>query len=269
MDEIWKHPDVDFFAEFPDGRGCQAKIDIPAGALLLHAPISACIFPESGDELDLVRLVVEILETPGSRYHEYLSALRTRDFSDHPVMWAAADLAHRFQGMSLLGVYRSSIGRWFAEGVLPETNVFRFATAVMLSRGFSHETAGIAIVPFADQFNHSSRGWQTRIREDSAGFCMYAEESISAGEQIFNFYGEVSDFWLLLTHGFTEAPGANPFNYSILISIEDSVCELDEATDRGWVENQLEASKRHLSHPWFCDLRNFEFSLLRKLVDRI
>ena len=291
MNAIYCNPNVDFFFEgFAEGgRGCLALTDIPTGLLLVHAPLASCLFPihDSTDpEVALVRRIVESLNDRSSDHHEYLKALSPADFSSHPVMWPMEVLNKRMDGLVLKNVYAQSIEKWFSGGILPDTSEYRFATAVMLSRAFAHDQVGIAFVPFADQFNHSSTQWQTRIREDGAdGFRMYAEKDILKGEQIFNSYGQVSDAWLFLTHGFTEGPGLNPFNYvslllpgSFFIGVGACVVELDAdfnfpeglalteeavATLRSLLDDsQLEGNDSDI-----CRLKRIESDQLRSLLD--
>ena len=59
-------------------------------------------------------------------------------------------------------------------------------------------------MPFADQFNHSTQAWNTRIREHADRFEFVAENNIDTGEETFNNYGVESDIEMWVTHGFVD-----------------------------------------------------------------
>ena len=271
---LWRHPSIDFFREgFKEGRGCLALEAIKAGTLILHAPLECCLVPSSIDstvELAMIHRIKKALEDEGDALHEYLRGLRGRDeFKSHPVTWTDFRMEEELGGTLLIDVYKATVGNWFTNGILPDDETTRFATAVMLSRCFEHELVGLALVPFADQFNHSSNNWHTRIREDGAnGFCMYAERDIAAGDQIFNFYGPYSNPWLLLTHGFTE--DQNPFNDLLLPddNTVKSVCVTDLVfpTDLNKEELRSRLAQLKLASPLNTLIRDLEIVTLEQLL---
>jgi hypothetical protein len=82
-----------------------------------------------------------------------------------------------------------------------------WVAAFMLSRCFhsQREEFPVAAVPLADQFNHSTLLFNTRLREvDKEGFFFYAERCISKGEEILNNYGIDSAHEMMVTHGFVD-----------------------------------------------------------------
>lgn len=229
--------------------------------------------PGNGDvvELEMVKRIKQALEDVDDPHHEYLHALQTRsEFNDHPVMWSEERLQEELGGTILHDVFKATVGQWFRKGLLNDDPATRFATAVMLSRCFEHEEVKLALVPFADQFNHSSDSWHTKIREDGErGFLMFAERNIHAGEQIFNFYGPHSDSWLLLTHGFTEA--SNPFNDEIMLPSDDqvkSVSLADIPDDIDFADLRCRLDKLYTSTARNTFIRDLEIATLTRILDK-
>ena len=58
----------------------------------------------------------------------------------------------------------------------------------------------LAIVPFADYFNHANRGCQVKF--SASGFEIYAHQQIEKGEEIFTSYGNHNNDFLFAEYGF-------------------------------------------------------------------
>lgn len=166
------------------------------GEKLLFIPYHNCLWPrENQDPLSgLVEAIADASENSGSAWHDYINHIREIGSLNHlPVFSELTGYS------SVANVYRSL--------VLPLKEQYSsWAVGLALSRCFSSENReeGIAFVPFADQFNHSTNSWNTRIREDSKGFMFFAEKNIEKGEEIFNNYGIESDIEMWVTHGFVD-----------------------------------------------------------------
>ena len=215
---------MNFFHKFEDprGLGCIALESIDEGELLLSVPFNECIWPSDSHEDPFAGLLRSISTNQG----DHLKNIRESGSLDHlPVM-------EGLQSINLL----SSLGNVFIALTSPYTDKFpRWVLALALSRCFDSESQNgtIAFVPYADQFNHSTRCWNTRIRETSDGaFCFYAETRIEKNSEILNNYGIESDIEMWVTHGFVDDGLTDSVIYLPLsfLRVEDSQQD-DEAED--------------------------------------
>ena len=98
-------------------------------------------------------------------------------------------------------------------------------SSIAFSRCFALHEEGLYFVPYADMFNHSTSQWHTRVRHDSEGVWMYAEEEIGQDDEVLNFYGNYSAIWMLVTHGFFEELPKS--ERGLLIDLGDSFADVD------------------------------------------
>ena len=197
--DVFVHKDVGFH-DFGDscGWGCVAKSNIPSGTLLMQIPHSACICGTS--ELDLAQNILAQFRLKTGRLYEYISRVfDSGSLDDLLKIWQNVD---RYRCTSLSAVLACMQTKCLNN--CTSMCMCVHALAYMYSRSFESEFHTIASVPFGDIFNHSSKEWSTRIREDVCGFSFFSERDVSAGEQIFNNYGnDVLDCTLMMaTHGF-------------------------------------------------------------------
>ena len=194
--EIYCSPKVDFFHLFGNerGNGCVALNDIEEGELLLSVPFDDCVWPSDGDEdieIRLLRTIASKLEA-NDRFSDYIRA---------SVVAASSSLVRIAEGTL------SSYENLFHATVDPLLADFeRDLVALLLSRCFASDAAGIAAVPLADQFNHSTLSWNTRLREDIEGrkFFFISERKIFKGEKVLNYYGIDNTVEMQVTHGFVD-----------------------------------------------------------------
>ena len=208
--KIYLNPKIDFFHESRSdmGFGCVALDDIHRGELLLSVPYNCCLWPDTDDchecpEVRLMRSIVAEHSNGDSRWRSYLEHVQMSGSLDAvPVMWPSG-WNTTVKGSSLGYLYSSIVHPLVALDDIP-----KWVIAFMLSRSFASERVpdAIATVPFADQFNHSTDSFNTRIREivEENRFVFYAETGIARGEEIYNCYGALGPLEMFVTHGFTD-----------------------------------------------------------------
>ena len=189
---IFIHPKIDVFRFISPsiGYGVVAVAEIEQGELLAEIPFSECIIAPNQ------KLLAEKIarNQQDSKWSEYISfILESGVLNNVPIMWT-----------NVSGISGSL--KFLLESIHADfPNVPRWASAYMLSRSFEIEddnTSSIASVPIGDLFNHSTKAYNTRIRQYDNGFRFYAESKISAGCEIFNNYGIDDSLTMFATHGF-------------------------------------------------------------------
>jgi hypothetical protein len=88
-----------------------------------------------------------------------------------------------------------------------------WSVRLMMSRCFGYLDSGIAYVPLADQFNHSTLEFHTRIRQEQDAYVFYAESRIEKNREIFSNYGIDSEIEMFVSHGFVDAGMLDSFVY--------------------------------------------------------
>ncbi|KAF4675508.1 hypothetical protein FOL47_007646 [Perkinsus chesapeaki] len=227
---IQLHPAVSWFHATNGIIGCTATADIPQGDRLLFVPHSACVTPSGvhglyEPQVMLAASLVNFKADPESDFHDYLESLPAE--FDHPLEWTTEELA-LLKGTTVWEMHQLSLEVVDSVKELCPTSpasAVRWAVEVMMSRAFESDVCGLCVVPFADQFNHSSTKWHTRVRQVDDGFQMLAERPVKAGEEIFNNYGMYTNEMLLLTHGFVEPN--NPHDHYITIEVYEAAFAID------------------------------------------
>lgn len=168
--------------------------------MLLFVPYKDCICAK--DEIDLLHAIDSACSNDEHPMHKHIHAVRSSgSLSAIPLMSNQLELSSVIQESSLGFLHTGMI-----EPLL-HLGHERWVIAYMLSRCFQSEREGfpLAAVPLADQFNHSSELFNTRLREVvGEGFCFYAERNVSQGEEILNNYGIDSGLEMFITHGFVD-----------------------------------------------------------------
>ena len=195
--QIFSSPKVDFFHNYGKvkGLGCIALHDIEGGELLLSVPYADCVWPHVGWDESEIGLLTQVSQSLSAedRFTEYLqSAVEAASSSMQRI---AQETFSSFENM-----YRLSVEPLLAK--FDERIV-----ALLLSRCFASDHGSIAAVPLADQFNHSTLHWNTRIREDveKRVFYFIAERKIFKNDEILNNYGINNVVEMFVTHGFVDA----------------------------------------------------------------
>lgn len=180
------------------GNGVVAKRKILQGELLLRVPYEDCLWPK--DQLDEAGLITSINTVLHDLNHPLYS--RLRKIIDSKVLEAVPLFGKHHELFTTSDSSVSFLYRAMIEGIGLDRSD---AAKIMVSRCFasSSKFGSIAYVPFADDFNHSTNAWNTRIREDD-GFLFYAESEIQEKEEIRNCYGIETGVEMYLTHGFLE-----------------------------------------------------------------
>ncbi|EEQ98411.1 hypothetical protein Pmar_PMAR013760 [Perkinsus marinus ATCC 50983] len=227
---IQLHPAVSWFHATNGMIGCTATADICQGERLLYVPHSACVTPSGVQglyepQVMLAASLVKHRTDPNSPFHDYLQSLPSE--FDHPLEWSADELVC-LKGTTVWEMHQLSLE--VVDSVVelcPNSPraMIRWAVEVMMSRAFESEVCGLCVIPLADQFNHSSTKWHTRVREVEGGFQMLAEKPVKKGEEIFNNYGLYTNEMLLLTHGFIEFD--NPHDHFITIEVSNAAFAVD------------------------------------------
>ncbi len=173
------------------GNGVFATDDISIGELLGFIPFDSCILGES--EFSLAKKISD--SRTNSLWSQYISFIVDSGLLNCiPLMWpdtSSLKGSLRVLHLSIISDLSPDIPSW--------------AFAYMLSRSFEVEgfpPYTIASVPFGDLFNHSTKNWNTRIRECEDGFRFFAENEIFRGHEIFNNYGIDEQHLMMITHGF-------------------------------------------------------------------
>ncbi|KAF4727096.1 hypothetical protein FOZ62_024890 [Perkinsus olseni] len=232
---IQLHPAVSWFHATNGMIGCTATADIRQGERLLYVPHTSCITPSGvhglyEPQVMLAASLVKYKADPDSPFHDYLQSLPAE--FDHPLEWSAGELAC-LEGTTVWEMHQLSLEVVDSVAELcPGSSkaAVRWAVEVMMSRAFESDVCGLCVIPLADQFNHSSTAWHTRVREVEKGFQMLAERPVKKGEEIFNNYGMYTNEMLLLTHGFIECN--NPHDHYITIEVFDAAFAVDVDDDK-------------------------------------
>jgi len=196
-------------------------------------------------ERTLLRLLFE-RRNAESKFKTYLDSLPSR-FST-PLWWSSEAKTH-LKGTEIGSiVLNDQTEKRFFETILPtlekaktmfgwekdpDYEEFKWAASVICTRGYHNGSNGPYLIPFIDQFNHSSISWATKLKCAAGVFLYIAERDIKKGEEIFTKYGDYGNAQLLHTYGFVEMSLAgeadteracNPFD-KVSIGIMDCISE--------------------------------------------
>ena len=213
---IFTHPGIDFFRVVSHGHGCVATTNIHRGELIASIRYSDCIVAE--DETDLMEEIFNNFNNNGCRFGKYIHKVVESGVLDVvPVVWENRDEFERVGSL-----------KWLMKAVEHVRDMPRWVTAYMLSRSFSHPD-GIATVPLADMFNHSTLNWNTRIREMEDSYVFYAERDIVEGEEVLSNYGDEYDVMsMMVTHGFVDdgmSEGRIYFENGIVVDVDKELVD--------------------------------------------
>jgi len=217
-------------------RGVYAKAHIPPHSLLVSIPRRCLITVEMGQatpigqaimhaDLDLdapkhIFLMIYLLwdrkvNGPSSFFHPYYEVLPKTLFN-MPIFWSEQELAG-LQGSYLLHQITDR-SQAIAEDyraickIAPELkqlatlDEFKWARMCVCSRNFGLQVDGhrtSALVPHADMLNHyRPRETKWTFDEDRQAFTITSLQHISAGNQVFDSYGQKCNHRFLLNYGF-------------------------------------------------------------------
>jgi len=217
-------------------REGDAIVDIPLSALLRPAAdCAAACAPEQGDWRPLLlTLLREASLGDASAWRAYLATLPPRQPEAwwHPLLWPPGAAEELLQGSLLLAQQQRRLAGVEGDAAAlaaaasaarlppPAEADTRWAAAVVSSRAFAlQELPGcgegdeaLALVPWADCLNHgpgADNDALLRYEPEARACRIYAHRSYSAGQQVFDSYGEhLSPGDLLLSHGFAPPLGA-------------------------------------------------------------
>ncbi len=189
-----------FGAKGGTGFGCIALEPLEAGEVILKVPFEDCVWPIDESEDQFKNLLISLKRVyldSNNKWFDYLDNIhKSGSLNDLPIM------SGQVCGTSSV----SNLFKILVSPYLDDITIPNWLVALGLSRCFDSEcrSEGIAFVPFADQFNHSTPNWNTRLREEDDHFIFYAERRIEANEEILNNYGIDTTVEMWTTHGFID-----------------------------------------------------------------
>lgn len=249
-------------------RGCHATIDVGEEEIIINVPLKCLITVEMGKETDIGKAIIESNIELDAPKHIFLMIFMLIDrknsnsffkpyydilpptLKNMPIFWTTEELGF-LQGSYLLNQidernqaieddYRAICG------IVPEfTSIcnleeFKWARMCVCSRNFGLVANNIrtaALVPYADMLNHY-RPRETKWQFDDAlqGFTITTLQTIKAGAQVYDSYGQKCNHRFLLNYGFSvenniEADGFCPNEVPLLLQLSptdplfDQKCE--------------------------------------------
>eukprot|EP00835_Amoeboradix_gromovi_P006362 NODE_735_length_4708_cov_0.180122.p2 type:complete len:317 gc:universal NODE_735_length_4708_cov_0.180122:1930-980(-) len=200
---------IDFCDFEEEGRGLVALEDIEEGEELFYIPWDCCIIGDSSDqslssEHKWLPLMIKLFhESRSDTYAPYLTMIPQVDL---PMIWSE-DEQQLVEAILPIGLEDAQIlYEKLCEYVDCSFEEFNYIGCAIMAYSFSF--SDIIMIPLADMLNHSSyhNAQLYEVDEDSPmqGFAMRATKRITAGEQIFNTYGELGNVDLLMKYGFVE-----------------------------------------------------------------
>ena len=247
------------------GRGIQALGNISSGEEVLRVPASLILSistlaesrdpvhkaivrsfgSDSGEDVVIAALLLELSRSDKSRFYEYISVLprnvpNLSYFSkdslaelqhaelQRDVLDSQGTLAQRFASF-----LRNAEAFWPQHGLdihLTQLtlNDYRWAVSIMDSRGLRFK-GKVYLAPFADMFNYAphplSRPANSgefflehhKLHRDGH-LAIFADRATTLGQQLFEDYGDNKDNIYLQYHGFV--PEYNPFRCVVLDAVE-------------------------------------------------
>jgi len=219
--------------------GLSAVEDIRQGEVLFTVPRACLLTRKTCKHRDMVSklcsrqgwvplmwaIILERIDNGDSFWKPYFDVVP--DWIDLPSTWSKDEQAQRLCGTGLDSLIPETGGQFkkfflARKDAFPQTRslsvgeferLFHFAGSLISAYSFT-EDAGriedIAIVPLADILNHRTGCNNARLFYGADALKMVCIRDVSAGEQLFNTYGDLPNSQLLIKYGYVD--WKNPFN---------------------------------------------------------
>ncbi|KAF6030023.1 SETD6 [Bugula neritina] len=233
---------------------------------------------------------------PESKWREYLDTFPNFHDMELPMFWPLSELDSELSGTGMVHSVATDIQNMrkeFEEVLLPviERNPeifrhekfrdFQFAkqtSAFIMAYSFTDDITSnqddeddsddeadsapsTIMVPMADLLNHVP-DHNAELNVGEATFRMIAVKDIRKGEEIYNTYGKISNYTLLLMYGFCVKPLSNPYNTTELrLPALRQACEQtgfpDAALRFDWLDKKLATECADYDGTMSAEVKNY------------